>query len=69
LIQAAPDESFGSTLKVIHRLFQIDERISTVIISGTNQQVDRITSGFGKRVIRESDSEKIKEQIRAFALT
>jgi uncharacterized Fe-S cluster-containing radical SAM superfamily protein len=68
LIQAEPQETFGSTLKLLNVLLRNEHQIHTVILSGNNEKAEKLLSTLGDRYQKESDLEKIKERIREFAL-
>jgi hypothetical protein len=68
LIQAQPEETFGSTLKLLNSLLRNEHQIHSIVLSGNHEQAEKLLGTLGARFIKESDPEKVKEKIREFAL-
>jgi hypothetical protein len=68
LIQAQPDESIGSVLKLLNHLMRNDHQIHTVVLTGNHEQAEKLLRTLGQRFKKEDDQEKIKDWIKKFAL-
>jgi hypothetical protein len=68
LIQAQPNEPFGSGLKLLNHLLRTKEKIHSVVISGSHEQAQKLMATIGERFKKEDDPEKIKIWIKEFAL-
>jgi hypothetical protein len=68
LIQAQPDESIGSALKLLNHLLRNDQQIHAIVLSGNHEQAEKLLRTLNERFKKEDDQEKIKELIREFAL-
>ncbi len=68
LIQAQPDESIGSTLKLLNHLLRNDHQIYKVVLAGDHIQAEKLLTTLQKRFSKEDDPKKIKEWIKEFAL-
>jgi hypothetical protein len=68
LIQAQPEESIGSTLKLLNHLLRNEQQIHTIVLSGNHDQVEKLLRTLDQRFKKEDDQEKIKEWIKDFAL-
>jgi hypothetical protein len=68
LIQAHPDESIGSTLKLLNHLLRNAHQVHTIVLSGNHELAEKLLRTLDKRFKKEDDQEKIKELIKAFAL-
>ena len=68
LIQAQPEEPFGSILKLLNNLLRNEHQIHSIILSGNHSQAEKLLSTLESRFIKESDPEKIKVRISEFAL-
>ena len=68
LIQAQPDESLGSTLKLLNHLMRNEHQVHAVVISGNHEQAEKLLGTLGQRYKKEGDQEKIRELISEFAL-
>jgi metal-responsive CopG/Arc/MetJ family transcriptional regulator len=68
LIQAQPEESIGSTLKLLNHLLRNEQQIHTIVLSGNHDQVEKLLQTLDQRFKKEDDQEKIKEWIKDFAL-
>lgn len=68
LIQAQPDESLGSVLKLLNHLLRNDHQVHTIVLSGNHEQAEKLLRTLGQRLKKENDQEMIKEWIKEFAL-
>jgi len=68
LIQAQPDESIGSTLKLLHHLLRNDQQVHTVVLSGNHEKAEKMLGTLEQRFIKEDDHDKIRGLIKDFAL-
>jgi len=68
MIQAQPDEPLGSTLKVLNHLLRTNEKIHSVVLYGSHEQVEKLMSSLHERFKNEIDQERIKIWIKEFAL-
>jgi len=68
LIQAQPDESIGSTLKLLNHLLRNEHQVHTIVLAGDHDQAERLLRTLDQRFRKEKDQEKIKEWIKDFAL-
>ncbi len=68
LIQAQPDESIGSTLKLLNHLLRNDHQVHTVVLSGNHDKAEKLLSTLEQRFKKEDDHEKIRKLIKDFAL-
>ncbi len=68
LIQSQPDESMGSTLKLLNHLLRNEQQIHTIVLSGNHEQAEQLLRTLDQRFKKEDDQEKIKEWIKDFAL-
>ena len=68
LIQAQPDESIGSVLKLLNYLLRNELQIHAIVLSGNHEQAEKLLQTLNERFKKEDDQEKIKELIREFAL-
>lgn len=68
LIQAEPDESIGSTLKLLNHLLRNEKQVHTIVLTGNHEQVEKLLRTLDQRFKKEDDQEKIKEWIKDFAL-
>ncbi len=68
LIQAQPDESLGSTLKLLNHLLRNEHQVHTVVLSGDHELAGKLLSTLEQRFQKEDDLTKIKDLIRDFAL-
>jgi len=68
LVQAHPDESIGSTLKLLNHLLGNDHKVYKVVLAGEHGQAEKLLATLNQRFSKENDQEKIKEWIREFAL-
>jgi hypothetical protein len=68
LIQAQPDESIGSVLKLLNHLMRNDHQIHTIILAGNHEQAEKLLRTLEQRFKKEDDQGKIKEWIKEFAL-
>ena len=68
LIQAQPDESIGSVLKLLNHLIRNDHQIHTIILAGNHEQAEKLLRTLEQRFKKEDDPDKIKEWIKEFAL-
>jgi len=68
LIQAQPDESIGSVLKLLNHLMRNDHQIHTIVIKGNHEQDEKLLRTLEQRFKKEDDKGKIKEWIKEFAL-
>ena len=69
IIQAQPDESIGSTLKLLNHLLRNDHQVHTVVLSGNHEQVEKMLGTLERRFKKEVDHKRIRELIKNFALT
>ncbi len=68
LIQAQPEESIGSTLKLLNYLLRNEQQVHTIVLSGNHEQAEKLLRTLDQRFKKEDDQEKIKEWIKDFAL-
>jgi hypothetical protein len=68
LIQAQPEESIGSVLKLLNHLLRNELQIHAIVLSGNHEQAEKLLRTLNERFKKEDDQEKIKELIREFAL-
>lgn len=68
LIQAQPDESIGSTLKLLNHLLRNDYLIHTVVLSGDHELAEKLLRPLEQRFKKVDEHDKIKELIKDFAL-
>ena len=68
LIQAQPDESIGSTLKLLNHLLRNEKQIHAIVLSGNHEQAEKLLRTLSDRFKKEDDPKKIKEWIKEFAL-
>lgn len=68
-IVAVPDQPLGVSLKLINHLLRSEEKIFKIILSGHHEGIERLLHPIDPKFMIESDSEKIKSEIRVFALT
>lgn len=68
LIQAQPEESIGSTLKLLNHLLRNEQQVHTIVLSGNHEQAEKLLRTLDQRFKKEDDQEKIKEWIKDFAL-
>jgi len=68
LVQAQPDESIGSTLKLLNHLLRNEHQVHTIVLAGDHEQVEKLLRTLNQRFRKEKDQEKIKEWIKDFAL-
>jgi len=68
LIQAQPEESFGSTLRLLNHLLRNEQQVHTIVLSGNHEQAEKLLRTLDQRFKKEDDQEKIKEWIKDFAL-
>jgi len=68
LIQAQPDESIGSTLKLLNHLLRNDHQIYKVVLAGNHAQAEKLLATLQQKFRKENDDVKIKELIKEFAL-
>lgn len=68
LIQAQPDESIGSTLKLLNHLLRNEKKIHAIVLSGNHEQAEKLLRTLSDRFKKEDDPKKIKEWIKEFAL-
>jgi hypothetical protein len=68
LLQAQPDESIGSALKLLNHLLRNEQQIHVIVLSGNHEQAEKLLRTLNERFKKEDDQEKIKELIREFAL-
>jgi len=68
LIQAQPEETIGSTLKLLNHLLRNEHQIHTIVLSGNHEQAEKLLRTLDQRFKKEEDPEKIKEWIKDFAL-
>ena len=69
LIQAQPEESIGSTLKLLNHLLRNEQQVHMIVLSGNHEQAEKLLRTLDQRFKKEDDQEKIKEWIKSFALT
>ena len=67
LIQAQPDESIGSTLKLLNHLLRNEHLVHTIVLAGDHEQAEKLLRTLEKRFRKEDNQEKIKEWIKDFA--
>jgi hypothetical protein len=68
LIQAQPDQSLGSVLKLLNHLVRNEQQIHAIVLSGNHAQTEKLLRPLNERFTTEDDPEKIKKLIREFAL-
>lgn len=68
LIQAQPNEPISSTLKVLNHILRSNDKIHSVVLCGSHEQVEKLMGSLHERFKNEKDQEKIKIWIREFAL-
>jgi hypothetical protein len=68
LIQAQPEESIGSTLKLLNHLLRNEQQVHTIVLSGNHEQAEKLLRTLDQRFKKEDDQEKIREWIKDFAL-
>ncbi len=68
LVQAQPDESIGSTLKLLNHLLRKEQLIHTVVLAGNHLQAEKLLRTLNDRFKKEDDPEIIKKWIEVFAL-
>ena len=68
LIQAQPDESIGSTLKLLNHLIRNEHQVHTIVLSGNHEQAEKLLRTLDQRFKKEDDQEKIRDWIKDFAL-
>lgn len=68
LIQAQPDESIGSVLKLLNHLMRNYHQIHTIVLAGNHEQAEKLLRTLEQRFKKEDDPDKIKEWIKEFAL-
>lgn len=68
LIQAQPNEPIGSILKVLNHLLRNKDKIHSVVLCGSHEQVEKLMGSLHERFKNEKDQEKIKIWVREFAL-
>jgi hypothetical protein len=68
LIQAQPDESLGSTLKLLNHLLRNEQQIHSIVLSGEHEPAEKLLRTLNERFNKEGDPEKIKRLIKDFAL-
>lgn len=68
LIQAQPEESIGTTLKLLNHLMRNEHQVHTIVLSGNHEQAEKLLRTMDQRFKKEDDQEKIKEWIKDFAL-
>jgi hypothetical protein len=68
LIQAQPDESIGSTLKLLNHLLRNEHQVHTIVLAGEHEPAEKLLRTLDQRFRKEKDQEKIKEWIKDFAL-
>jgi len=67
LIQAQPDESIGSTMKLLNHLLRNEHLVHTIVLAGDHEQAEKLLRTLEKRFRKEDNQEKIKEWIKDFA--
>lgn len=68
-IVATPKQPFGVTLKLINHLLRSQGKIFKILLSGHHEGIERLLHPIDSKFLIESDPEKIKSEIRLFALT
>jgi len=68
LIQAQPDESLGSTLKLLNHLLRHEHQIHTIVLTGNHEKAEKLMQPLNERFRKQDDQEKIKAWIKDFAL-
>lgn len=68
LVQAKPNEPFGATLKLINHLLRTDSKVYKVVLCGQHDGAQKIFQSLTSRFVNETDIDKIKTEIRQFAL-
>lgn len=68
LIQAQPEESIGSTLKLLNHLLRNEQQVHTIVLAGNHEQAEKLLRTLDQRFKKEDDQEIIKEWIKEFAL-
>jgi hypothetical protein len=68
LIQAQPDESLGSTLKLLNHLLRNEQQIHTIVLMGNHDKAEKLLQILNERFRKQDDLEKIKEWMKDFAL-
>lgn len=68
LVQAQPNEPLGSTLKVLNHLLRTNEKIHSVVLCGSHEQMEKLMGSLRERFKNEKDQERIKIWIKEFAL-
>ena len=67
LIQAQPEESIGSTLKLLNHLLRNEHQVHTIVLAGDHEQAEKLLRTLDQRFRKEDNQEKIKEWIKDFA--
>jgi len=68
LIRAQPDQTIGSTLKLLNHLLRNEHLVHTIVLAGNHEQLEKLLRTLDQRFKKEEDQEKIKEWIKEFAL-
>lgn len=68
LIQAQPDESIGSTLKLLNHLLRNGHQVHMVVLAGNHEKAEKMLSTLDRRFKKEDDQDKIRILIKDFAL-
>jgi len=68
LIQTQPNEPLGSTLKVLNHILRTNEKIHSIVLCGSHEQVEKLMGSLHERFRKEKDQEGIKIWIKEFAL-
>jgi hypothetical protein len=68
LIQAHPNESIGSLLKLLNHLMRNEHQVHTIVFAGDHDQAEKLLRTLDQKFRKEDDEEKIKAWIKDFAL-
>ncbi len=68
LIQAQPDESLGSTLKLLNHLLRNEHQVHMVVLSGDHELAEKLLTPLEQRFQKEDDLTIIRDLIKDFAL-
>ncbi|MCW5912239.1 MAG: hypothetical protein KIT62_14305 [Cyclobacteriaceae bacterium] len=68
LVQAQPQEPLGASLKLINHLLRSEKKIHKVVLRGEHEGVQKFFQSLATRFVSETDIEKIKTEIKQFAL-
>jgi hypothetical protein len=65
---ANENQPLDSLLSLINHLFNLEEKIHLIVLSGKHTALERMLSSFDKKLVKNSDEDMTRKMIRQFVI-